>query len=132
MPKISPVKAKKSEITVKKKTKKPSDKLADKSALTKFLQGVFGDPQKKTLRRMQKKVAEINRLEKKYEAMDDKKLSLQTAKFKEQLEKGKKLDDILPRALRCIARRRKERSRCGHSTCSSLAELHCTKEMWLR
>ncbi|MBQ3318831.1 preprotein translocase subunit SecA [Candidatus Saccharibacteria bacterium] len=98
MPKISPVKAKKSEITVKKKTKKPSDKLADKSALTKFLQGVFGDPQKKTLRRMQKKVAEINRLEKKYEAMDDKKLSLQTAKFKEQLEKGKKLDDILPRA----------------------------------
>ena len=32
--------------------KKPTDKLADKTALTKFLQGVFGDAQKKILKRL--------------------------------------------------------------------------------
>ena len=43
------------------KEKKPTDKLADKSALTKFLQGIFGDAQKKTLKRMWKKAQEINK-----------------------------------------------------------------------
>ena len=33
------------------KEKKPTDKLADKSTLTKFLQGIFGDAQKKILKR---------------------------------------------------------------------------------
>ena len=52
-----------------KKEKKPTDKLADKTALTKFLQGIFGDAQKKTLKRMWKKAQEINKLEPKYEEM---------------------------------------------------------------
>ena len=43
-----------------KKEKKPTDKLADKTALTKFLQGIFGDAQKKTLRRLWKRAQEIN------------------------------------------------------------------------
>jgi len=42
------------------KEKKPTDKLADKSAMTKFLQGIFGDAQKKTLKRLYKRVLEIN------------------------------------------------------------------------
>ena len=33
-----------------KKEKKPTDKLADKTAMTKFLQGIFGDAQKKIRR----------------------------------------------------------------------------------
>ena len=41
-----------------KKEKKPTDKLADKTALTKFLQGIFGDAQKKILKRMWKKAQE--------------------------------------------------------------------------
>ena len=49
--------AKKTDLAVKnagkrvksKKEKKPTDKLADKTALTKFLQGIFGDAQKKIL-----------------------------------------------------------------------------------
>ena len=45
------------------KEKKPTDKLADKTALTKFLQGVFGDAQKKVLKRMWKKAREIGKLE---------------------------------------------------------------------
>ena len=41
------------------KEKKPTDKLADKSGLTIFLQHIFGDAQKKTLRRMGKRVVAI-------------------------------------------------------------------------
>lgn len=78
-----------------KKEKKPTDKLADKTALTKFLQGVFGDAQKKVLRRLWKKAQVINKLEPKYEKMSDKELAAQTAVFKKLLEK-KSLDDILP------------------------------------
>ena len=37
------------------KEKKPTDKLADKTAMTKFLQGIFGDAQKKILRRLWKR-----------------------------------------------------------------------------
>ena len=37
-----------------KKEKKPTDKLADKTLTTRVLQGVFGDPEKRNLRRMKK------------------------------------------------------------------------------
>ena len=80
-----------------KKEKKPTDKLADKTALTKFLQGIFGDAQKKILKRMWKRAQVINKLEPKYEKMSDKKLAEQTEILKKQLEK-KSLDDILPDA----------------------------------
>ena len=70
-----------------KKEKKPTDKLADKTALTKFLQGVFGDAQKKTLRRLQKRVAEINKLGNKYGKMSKKELAEQTAELKKRFEK---------------------------------------------
>ena len=56
------------------KEKKPSDKLADKTALTKFLQGVFGDAQKKVLKKLWKKAQAINELEPKYEKMSVKDL----------------------------------------------------------
>lgn len=77
------------------KEKKPTDKLADKTALTKFLQGIFGDAQKKVLKRMWKKAEEINKLESKYAKMSDKKLAEQTAILK---EKSNDLDKILPDA----------------------------------
>ena len=73
-----------------KKEKKPTDKLADKTALTKFLQGVFGDAQKKILKRMWKKAQEIGKLEPKYEKMSDKELKEQTEIFKKKIEKALK------------------------------------------
>ena len=73
-----------------KKEKKPTDKLADKTALTKFLQGVFGDAQKKILKRYWKRAQEINKLEAKYEKMTDKQLAAQTDIFKSKIEKALK------------------------------------------
>ena len=90
------------------KEKKPTDKLADKTALTKFLQGVFGDAQKKILKRMWKKAQEIGKLEPKYEAMSDEELKAQTGIFKERLAKKATLDEILPEAF-AVAREASKR-----------------------
>ncbi len=72
------------------KEKKPTDKLADKTAMTKFLQGIFGDAQKKILKRLWKKAQEINRLESKYEKMSDEELKSQTEIFKKKIARALK------------------------------------------
>ena len=83
-----------------KKDKKPTDKLADKTLLTRILQGVFGDAQKKILRRLYKKVVEINALEPKYEGMSDEELATQTQVFRDKIGNGseKALNEVLPDA----------------------------------
>ena len=93
--KVEAVKPPKTEKPKKIKEKKPTDKLADKTKLDKFLQGIFGDAQKKILKRLYKKALEINELEPKYKKMDDKELAAQTDILREKLKK-KTLDDILP------------------------------------
>lgn len=93
-----------------KKDKKPTDKLADKTLLTRILQGVFGDAQKKILRRLYKKVVEINALEPKYEAMSDEELAHQTQVFRDKIGDGseKALNEILPDAF-AVAREASKR-----------------------
>ena len=68
------------------KEKKPTDKLADKTAMTKFLQGIFGDAQKKVLKRLYKRVIDINKLEPKYQEMSKKELAEQTEILKARLD----------------------------------------------
>ena len=91
----APVKAEKTVKPKKTKEKAPTDKLADKTKLDKFLQGIFGDAQKKILRRLYKKVQDINKLEPKYEKMSDAELQAKITELKNSLDK-KSLDDILP------------------------------------
>ncbi len=89
-----------------KKEKKPTDKLADRTALTKFLQGVFGDAQKKVLKRLWKRAQEINKLEPEYEAMSDDELKSASNELKEKISgqnDAKLLDNLLPEAF-AIAR----------------------------
>lgn len=98
-------------ITKTSKEKRPTDKLADRTALTKFLQGVFGDAQKKVLKRLYKKAQEIGKLEPKYEAMSDQELAEQTAIFKEKIgsDAGQKaLDGVLVEAF-AVAREASKR-----------------------
>lgn len=54
---------------------------------TKILSKIFGDPQKRILHRLQKKVDEINALAPKYAKMDDAKLREQTEVLKKRLAK---------------------------------------------
>ncbi len=92
------------------KEKKPTDKLADKTLMTRFLQGVFGDAQKKILKRMYKKALEIGKLEPKYAAMSDEELADQTNVLKGKLKTGdqKELDAILADAF-AVAREASKR-----------------------
>lgn len=62
-------------------------------ALTK----IFGDPQQKTLKRLQKKVVQINALGDKYKALSKSELRQQTELLKKRLQKkGESVDTILP------------------------------------
>lgn len=72
---------------MKKQPKKPTDKLEDKTKLEKVLQGIFGDAQKRTLKRYFKKVQEINQLESKFEKLSDQELAGKTAELQKRLAK---------------------------------------------
>ena len=69
----------------------------------KALTKIFGDPQKRILKRLQKKVDEINKLGPKYKALSDEELTKQTEILKQRLhKKGTTLDTILPDAFAVV------------------------------
>jgi len=68
----------------------------------KALKRVLGDPQAATIKRMRKKVKVINELAPKYEKMTDAQLKDQTNVLKKRLEKGEKLDALLPDAFAVV------------------------------
>ena len=69
----------------------------------KVLTKIFGDPQARLLKGLQKKVTAINALSDKYKQMSKTELKKQTAVLKEKLqEKGTTLDTILPEAFALV------------------------------
>lgn len=62
---------------------------------------VLGDPQVRTIKRLKKRVREINALEDKYKKMSDTELQSQTDKLKKRLKK-ESLDKILPEAFAVV------------------------------
>jgi preprotein translocase subunit SecA len=75
------MKSRKSSVVVKTGTKQ------------KLLNRVFGDPQKKILRRLRKRVDEVNALGDKYQKMSDAELARQTEVLKKRLDKLSKAHD---------------------------------------
>ena len=69
----------------------------------KALTKIFGDPQKRILKRLQKKVDQINKLGPKYKALSDEELAKQTEVLKQRLhKKSTTLDTILPDAFAVV------------------------------
>ncbi len=69
----------------------------------KVLTKIFGDPQKRIVRGLEKKVKSINELEDKYKKMKKTDLPKQTEVLKKRLaKKGTKLDEILPDAFALV------------------------------
>lgn len=69
----------------------------------KALTKIFGDPQKRIIKRLQKKVDEINKLAPKYQGMSKKELASQTEVLKKRLaKKGVTLDTLLPDAFAVV------------------------------
>jgi len=67
-----------------------------------FLTKVFGSKNERELRKLEPIVEAINSLEPKIHAMSDDQLKAQTQLFKERIEKGESLDDILPEAFATV------------------------------
>lgn len=65
------------------------------------LKKILGDPQAKTVKRLRKRVKDINALTGKYEKMSDKKLQAQTDALKKRLKK-ESLDALLPDAFAVV------------------------------
>lgn len=63
-----------------------------------LFKALFGDYSKREIKRIKPTVDKILSLESKYAAMDDEQLRGQTAIFKDRLNNGETLDDILPEA----------------------------------
>ena len=67
-----------------------------------FLTKVFGSKNERELKKLQPVVDKINALEPEMQAMNDDHLKGQTVLFKERLEKGESLEDILPEAFATV------------------------------
>jgi preprotein translocase subunit SecA len=67
-----------------------------------FLTKIFGDPQAKIIRRLRKKVRQVNALTDHYKKMKDAQLKKQTDELRKKVKKGKSLDDILPDAFALV------------------------------
>lgn len=70
--------------------------------LVRLLTKVLGSKNDRTLKRMRKFVEQINAYEPEYEKFSDDELRNQTAVFKERLQQGESLEDILPEAFATV------------------------------
>jgi len=70
--------------------------------MKKVIKRVLGDPQVKTIKRMRKRVRDINALAEKYQKLTDKQLQAQTKQLKERLSGKETLDKILPDAFAVV------------------------------
>ncbi|MBW4838303.1 MAG: preprotein translocase subunit SecA, partial [Paenibacillaceae bacterium] len=63
---------------------------------------IFGDTNERDVKRLMKTVDYINSLEPQFEALSDEQLQAKTAEFRERIEKGETLDDLLPEAFATV------------------------------
>ena len=63
---------------------------------------IFGTENDRKLRRMRPMVEKINALEPDFQALSDDALKGKTAEFRERLDKGEKLDNLLPEAFAAV------------------------------
>ncbi|MFD2116965.1 preprotein translocase subunit SecA [Paenibacillus yanchengensis] len=63
---------------------------------------LFGDPNEREVKRLSRKVEEINGLESQFAALTDEQLQAKTEQFKDRLAKGEELDALLPEAFATV------------------------------
>ena len=70
--------------------------------ISRVLTAVFGSSNDRTLKRLRKTVAKINKLEPAFEQLSDEQLQAKTTEFKERLSAGETLQAILPEAFATV------------------------------
>jgi preprotein translocase subunit SecA len=66
--------------------------------IARIAKSIFGDANTREIRRLQPWVTKINALEPEFERLDHGQILAKTAEFKERIERGQKLDELLPEA----------------------------------
>ncbi|WNC30153.1 MULTISPECIES: preprotein translocase subunit SecA [unclassified Thermosynechococcus] len=67
-----------------------------------MLKALFGDPNQRKIKKYQPLVVEINLLEEQVQALSDSELQAKTAEFRQRLDNGETLDDLLPEAFAVV------------------------------
>ncbi len=75
---------------------------------------IFGDPNEKELKQLYPLVDKVNSFESEISKLNDEKLKDKTREFRERLEKGEKLDDIMPEAYACVREVSKRTTKMRH------------------
>lgn len=70
--------------------------------LSKLITSIFGSSNDRTLRRLNKRVAQINKLEAEFSQLSDEALQAKTAEFKQRLAEGATLDSLLHEAFATV------------------------------
>ncbi len=82
-----------------------------------ILDKIFGNANEKYLKKLQPLVDKINSLEKEFEGFSDAQLKDKTKEFKERLQKGETLDDLLPEAFALVREASKRTLKQRHYDC---------------
>ncbi|MEH6528268.1 MAG: preprotein translocase subunit SecA [Sneathiella sp.] len=67
-----------------------------------FAKKLFGSPNDRALKLVRTKVDEINSLEEEIKPLSDDELMAKTTEFRQQIDAGRSLDDLLPEAFACV------------------------------
>ncbi|HEY9640113.1 MAG TPA: preprotein translocase subunit SecA, partial [Coleofasciculaceae cyanobacterium] len=67
-----------------------------------MFKNLLGDPNARKLRKYKNDIVEINLLEEEIQSLSDEELTGKTAEFKQRIEKGESLDDLLPEAFAVV------------------------------
>ena len=76
---------------------------------------IFGSRNDRVLRRLNKIVVKINKLEPEYESLSDEQLKAKTAEFRDRLAQGATLESLMPEAFATV---REASLACVISTCN--------------
>ena len=82
------------------------------------LSKVFGSKNDRELKRMGKVVARINSLEEEIEKLDDAAIKARKQEFRNRIEAGESLEDILPEAFATVREAGKGFCKCAYSMSS--------------
>lgn len=70
--------------------------------ISKLLTSIFGSSNDRILKRLKKRIVQINKLEPIFEQLSDQELQAKTAEFKQRLAEGASLDSLLPEAFATV------------------------------
>ena len=82
--------------------KTAGEQIKEKTATMKLIDKIFGTYSERLLKKFDKTIARIDELGLEYEKLSDEELQAMTPRFKERLQNGETLDDILPEAFALV------------------------------